>query len=247
MLSIFSIKNLRDNGMLGLSGVMAMLSAITATLIAMYVVLGLFTYVIALLPIVPPGQWSFIGINLNKPGTLDVKTCTSSSSSPDYCTVTTRPMTEEEMTPSLENVSMNLASSAVTLVPLGILSWGLFQATFCFLNLSRRIFFSYRTVRGLRNFSLSNLFFVLFFPHVDWISTRIGNLIGSVASHLRTIQNGAPTAVAFSTAQGQFNVEGLTGLDLSILVMIVYAVALTIIADVMMKASVIVDDHSQIV
>lgn len=129
-----------------------------------------------------------------------------------------------------------VAGQLAAMVPMVALTYGLFQACLCFVGMARGRFLHRRTVSRLMRFAGGGLVFVLANP----FSGVIGRwAAGAVDGLLRFVLHERSWSVF--TGAGM-NVTGVHGL-----LMVVYAVTLTVIAVVMAKASAIADDHAQIV
>lgn len=126
---------------------------------------------------------------------------------------------------------------AVLYAPLAALAYGLYQACACFVGLARGQLLARRTIDRLVRFSVAGLSFVLLAPHAG----RIGGLVTDGSRKVMDFVTGDRT-VLFSISVYNANYAGVNGL-----LTVIYAVTLTVIAVVMVKASTIADDHAQIV
>ena len=119
--------------------------------------------------------------------------------------------------------------------PLVALAYGLFQASAGFVGVARGRSLTRRTTGRLVRFAVAGLSFVLLEPHAG----RIGAFVADGSRKLISLATGDRSyQVSFYTV-GFENVTSLLTM--------VYALALTIIALILVKASTIADDHAQIV
>lgn len=126
---------------------------------------------------------------------------------------------------------------AMTQAPLVALVYGLFQACICFVGFARGRLLARRTVDGLVRFAVAGLVFVLVGPFAG----RLGGLVADSSRKLMDLVTG-DRSVLFSVSSYTVSYDGVSNL-----LTMIYAVTLTVIAVVMVKASAIADDHAQIV
>ncbi len=127
--------------------------------------------------------------------------------------------------------------SFAALAPIWALIYGLSFACLCFFEIAKGRFLAKRTVGFLKHFAVGGVLFV--------VATPFSGVIGrSVASFTHWMLHGSATATSYTAFSG-FDVRFSGGFN-SVLVGI-FAVTLTIIAGIMVKASTIADDHAQII
>lgn len=119
--------------------------------------------------------------------------------------------------------------------PLAALAYGLFQASAGFVGVARGRPLARRTTGRFVRFALAGLGFVLLMPN-------IGRLAAFIADGSHKLIN-----MAAGTRAYQVSHYTATYGDFTSLLTMVYALALTIIALILVKASTIADDHAQIV
>lgn len=129
-----------------------------------------------------------------------------------------------------------LSGMAAAIAPGVVLAFGLIQAGLCFLSLAGGRYLERKTVRRLTRFAVSGLIFVAANP--------LANLLGSIVAKLTTALLSFIAHEKAVTEFTQFNMKYTGAPDMLIGV---YAVTLTIIALVMVRASRIAEDHAQIV
>jgi|GEM_PF-2947926 len=123
----------------------------------------------------------------------------------------------------------------VAMLPGAILAYGLTQASLCFLALARGRYLQRKTVQRLTRFAFAGLIFVASQP----ISGVLGMIAATLTNEvIQALTKGDGVKVFTATSAFQGVSELLVG---------VYAVTLTIIALIMVRASRIAEDHAQIV
>lgn len=138
--------------------------------------------------------------------------------------------------PRVENFAPLIAGMVGALLPLAALVYGLSQACLCFLGMAKGRFLHRKTAARLNRFAFGGLLFVLGTP----FSGAVGRLFAGLAHGMIDLVTGQKS-FWFSSGFGMTH-SGVLGLLTAI-----YAVTLTVIAVVMVKASTIADDHAQIV
>lgn len=133
-------------------------------------------------------------------------------------------------------ISARLASVVLN-APLAALAYALFQAGACFVGLARGRALARRTVDHLVRFAVAGLVFVVLSPFA-------GLLAGWTAHGSRRLMDAltSDSKVLFSVGSYAASYAGVNSL-----LTIVYAITLTMIALVIIKATTIVEDHAQIV
>lgn len=139
--------------------------------------------------------------------------------------------------PDAKTYASVMAGRAATQLPLIALAYGLFHACACFVGFARGRLLARRTVDRLVRFSVGGLAFVLTAPYA-------GTLGGVVTDGVRRLLD---LASGDRSVLSSLSVYVVSYAGVSQLLTIVYAVTLTVIAVVMVKASAIADDHAQIV
>ena len=129
-----------------------------------------------------------------------------------------------------------LSGMAAAMAPGVVLAFGLVQAGLCFLSLAGGRYLERKTVRRLTRFAVSGLIFVAANP--------LANLLGGVAAKLTTALLSFIAHEKAGTEFTQFHMKYTGAPDMLIGV---YAVTLTVIALVMVRASRVAEDHAQIV
>jgi hypothetical protein len=137
--------------------------------------------------------------------------------------------------PEIKPYISAMLGSLTLQVPLMALAYGLFQACACFVGIARGKLLARRTVDRLVRFAVAGLGFVLLTPFA-------GRLGGWVADGSRGLMSWATGDRSFQVSAYTANYANVSGL-----LTVIYAVTLTVIAVVMVKASTIADDHAQIV
>lgn len=139
--------------------------------------------------------------------------------------------------PKIKAYVSSLLGYVVLHAPLAALAYGLFQACACFVGLAKGQLLARRTIDRLVRFSVAGLIFVLLAPQAG----RIAALVADGSRKLMDLVTG-DRSVLFSFSSYSVSYAGVNGL-----LTMIYAVTLTVIAVVMVKASTIADDHAQIV
>ncbi|WP_291880206.1 hypothetical protein [Caulobacter sp.] len=139
--------------------------------------------------------------------------------------------------PTLKAYVSGLIGKAVMQAPLAALAYGLFQACACFVGFARGRLLARRTVDQLVRFALAGLGFVLLSP----FAAKLGGLATDGSRKLMDIVTG-DRSVLFSVSTYTASYAGVSNV-----LTVIYAVTLTLIALIMVKAAAIADDHAQIV
>jgi hypothetical protein len=168
-----------------------------------------------------------------------IKNCRDAAGK-ETCMVETRPLRPEDIKPDPVGSALDIIFVTLQLAPLAALVFGLVEACRCFINLARGRFFDRGTVSLLRNFAFGGLVFVLLYPNRQTVAEFVGQLIDGAINQAHrgvTVHHGVlPIDV------------GLTpGGTVSNVLIVVYALALTVMAAVMAKAAAVAEDHAQIV
>lgn len=138
--------------------------------------------------------------------------------------------------PSVREIAPATVGTAASLLPMAALVYGLSQACLCFVGMARGRFLHRQTASRLMRFATGGLLFVLFSP----LSATISRTAMGLTYQLIDVATGQKTIVLLSGYDA--TVSGVSGPLTAI-----YAITLTVIAVVMVKASTIADDHAQIV
>jgi len=235
-----TLRALRDNGLLGLNGFMACFCALFAAVLA--AMIGGVLLLSSLAAVVGPGHWSTSWFDFKvaaSSGSVTVRTCIENAGK-QTCTNETRPLRPDEIKPDPIGATLGAISTLFGLVSLSILTFGLANASGCFINLARGRFFDRRTVRSLRNFAMGGLMFVLVFPNRDALGTAAVQVVDRVMNQLN------PSVVVHHGVGHDFFAIAPFG-TISDALIIVYALTLTTMAAVMAKAATVAEDHAQIV
>jgi hypothetical protein len=137
--------------------------------------------------------------------------------------------------PTIKSYVSQLLGQLIVQAPLAALAYGLFQASACFVEIARGRMLARRTVHRLVRFSIAGLTFVVLAPQAG----RIAGFVANGAYKLMSLIAG-DKSFSFSSFTTQY--IGMHGV-----LTVIYAVALTIIAVILVKASTIAEDHAQIV
>jgi hypothetical protein len=137
--------------------------------------------------------------------------------------------------PEVKGYIANLLGHLTLAMPLAALSYGLFQACAGFTGIARGQPLARRTTNRLVRFAVAGLAFVLLTPF-------IARLSGVIADSARKVMNLFTGDRSFQVSAYSANYTEVSGL-----LTMVYAVALTLVAVILVKASRIADDHAQII
>ncbi|PZR35408.1 hypothetical protein [Caulobacter segnis] len=211
------------------SGAMALFTGIVATALTLAVVVSLIGSAISGWR-ARPVAWAVGGKTASVSAEFD-------STRQKSCTPGARALCPSSGPPDIKGYVSGQLGAAVLQLPLAVLAYGLLQACGCFFELARGRMLARRTVDGLVRFSMAGLTFVVLSPFA-------GGLAALVADGARKVMDLATgdSSVFFSVSVFSASYAGATGL-----LTVIYAVTLTVIAVVMVKASTIADDHAQIV
>lgn len=210
-------------GLQVLSGLMAAFSGLAAAIVGAMVI-GFFASLTVGVVRDQPVAWSTAAKGVSASGDFSVRrTCATAGES-------------DCAKPSAWVVAPLVAGMAAALLPMAALAYGLSQACLCFVGMARARFLERRTASRLAHFAAGGLLFVLASPFSDGLARGAVGLTHRVID-LVTGQNTAMLVSSFGVS-----LSGVSG-PLTAL----YAVTLTVIAGVLVKASRIADDHAQII
>lgn len=220
----------RDAGLRGFSGLMALLCGLCGVLLA-----------IAITATLTSGAYSHltgktVDWNRGKPdsqitlrSSLNKTACSPTAKGGANCrAVTARP--------SLGEAAPFIAGSLIAALPGLALAYGLMQAALCFAGLTSGAYLQAKTVSRLKKFALAGLAFLFANP----IAGFLGKMVAYLTYHAIQLASGKDGFVWFGSFERTY--EGVNDLLAPI-----YAVTLTIIALIMVRASRIAEDHAQIV
>ncbi len=219
-------KRVRFAALNGFSGLMAALCGFAAVIVA-YIYLGVFATTAHIAVTGKPWEWRWQGASASASGSTEWTTCTGEFQA---CTTQTRPVL------GFDNAAPLVVGLGAATLPGVVLAYGLFQAGLCFIALARGRYLQRRTVSRLARFALAGLFFVIASPFAGHLGKMAATLTGK-AIQLFSGDHLSATFFAVDTT--------VTGVQ-EILIPI-YAITLTIIALVMVRAARIAEDHAQIV
>jgi len=218
-----------ERGLRGLSALMAAFCGF-ATLLTALIMIGLFASTAIGASAGKPLNWSLSSHGVSTHGNFEVGATTTCPTLPNgVCN-------EAISSPRVEIFAPLIVGMGGALLPLAALVYGLSQACLCFLGMARGYFLHPRTAARLTRFAVGGLVFVLGTP----FSGVIGRLFAGQTHRIIDLITGDKSFAFFSSFGTAYS--GVTGVLTAI-----YAVTLTVIAVVMVKASTIADDHAQIV
>jgi hypothetical protein len=211
----------------GVSGGMAVFCGLVALLLSVFLVSMASGNAIMMMT-GKPVNWSHTTPVGGAHGNFHTKSRTCSGK-PMKCRDNLKPIPAKEWAPLT-------AGYATSLIPTVALTYGLFQACLCFVGMARARFLHRQTVSRLMRFAAGGLVFVLGNPFSGHMG-RAAAVAVDWGIRLVTQDRGwsffSGFPVKFAGLQGPL--------------MTIYAITLTVIAVVMVKASTIADDHAQIV
>jgi hypothetical protein len=203
--SVLSIESLKAMGFSGLSGLMAAFTFLSAAAVmlsmCLFLSVGLFLYRAD--PIHKSWNYDRSAINIQTTGIVlkdqrstdpacvaevvrkggsDVSKCPLVPTQPTGADVAAF----KKSATSLTGKIYFFLPTLINIVPASVLSFGLFQAGLCFLQLSGGRYFAQQTIRNLRNFAFAGLFYVVITPCIPLIYALLANLISSINLHFFT-------------------------------------------------------------
>ncbi|CAN5263991.1 hypothetical protein BH10PSE3_BH10PSE3_39620 [soil metagenome] len=225
--------DLRTRGLCGVSAFMAAFCGLATVIVAAFTIILFLGVGAAMVTASKTGEtaWRYGSINLEaKSQRHDVRPC-----QPARQADCPSPAKSANLPPR-EIATISLALLVGTM-PLGALTYGLLEASRCFAAMARGRFLARETAARLTRFAVGGLIFVVLFPHAGAMATAVEQGAASVLDLLAQ----APQPIARSS-HFNFTVSGV-----SEWLNAIYAVTLTVIAVVMARASLIAEDHAQIV
>lgn len=218
-----------ERGLRGLSALMATFCGF-ATLLTAVMLIGLFANTAIGVSTGKPLNWSLSSHGVSTHGKFKVRATTTCPTLPNgICPKATSG-------PRVQVFAPLIAGMGGALLPLAALVYGLSQASLCFLGMARGEFLQRRTAARLTRFAAGGLLFVLGTP----FSGVMGQAFARLTHRIMDLIIGEKSFAFFSGFGTTYS--GVTGVLTAI-----YAVTLTVIAVVMVKASRIADDHAQII
>lgn len=132
-------------------------------------------------------------------------------------------------------------------MPVFLLAMGLVEAARCLNGLAGGRYFTADTVTYLRNFAVAGLLYVLLTPAMPWLANIFCNAIAYVNTVI--VQIWPPRHPHIFSMPTYFEANAVVGgvKVFSGFLICLYAFTLAVIATVMAKASVIVEDHAEII
>lgn len=221
----------RDTGLRSFSGLMAFVCGAAGIVLAALIFAGLGSATYSMLT----------GRSLNWSAGEKVEVSSSFESKAAHCADPEEKCQKALREAAKPNTNANvvlpmLAGMAAAITPGVVLAFGLVQAGLCFLSIAGGKYLERRTVRRLIRFAVCGLIFVMANP--------LANLLGGFAAKVTTA---VLSFIAREQAETQFTHFNLKYTGAPDMLIGVYAITLTIIALVMVRASRIAEDHAQIV
>lgn len=216
-------------GLRSLSGVMAVFCGL-ATVLLGALLIGSFANAAIAMATGQPVNWSLSSKGGSVHGDFKMRQITVCSPRPGRICPTASSARR------LNNTAPLIAGLVAAQAPMAALVYGLSQACLCFIGMARGRFLHRKTASRLTRFAAGGLVFVLACP----FSGAIGGAAAGLTYRLFSLLTGQKTLFFFSSVGASYS--GISG-PLTAL----YAVILTVIAIVLIKASIIADDHAQIV
>ncbi|KSB88394.1 hypothetical protein AS593_22720 [Caulobacter vibrioides] len=220
----------RDAGLRGFSGLMAAFCGLSGIVLAAMIAAGLAS-----------GAYSHLtGANVDwTKGKAETSVTLRSSLNKTICSP--MPNGGAKCQKSTDGISLSEAApsffgSLVAATPGFALVYGLLQATLCFVGLASGAYLHRATVSRLKKFAVAGLIFLFANP----IAGVLGRLAAYLTYHVIRVASGKDGFAWFGNFERTY--EGVNDILVPI-----YAVTLTIIALVMVRASRIAEDHAQIV
>ncbi|MBI1682201.1 hypothetical protein [Caulobacter hibisci] len=214
----------RDIALRGFSGLMAGVCGLASVVLATVIVIC-FAAIMRTMTTGEPLHWD-PNRNISVSIESTYKDCPSGSAE---CKTITGSSMPKSGVPAMMGI-------ALVMLPSAILAYAFGQGAACFFSLARGRYLQRKTVTHLTHFALAGLIFVLASPFAE--------LLGQAAASL---MDGLVELLTHQPVETELNVIKATFKGAPGFLSGVYAVAMTIIALIMVRASRIAEDHAQIV
>lgn len=219
---------LRTGGLRGVSGFMAAFCGLATVVVLAFTIIMFGGVGAAIISASKTGETAWRSETITVQAKSENQTCTPSRQT--ACQPGPAGLSERLVAP----IAVSLVVGAL---PLLALAYGLLEASRCFGAMAKGRFLARQTVARLTRFAVGGLVFVLLSPHAGAITGATYEGLGKAFDLLTHAAPGGSYSSHF-----KFTVTGA-----SEWLNAIYALALTVVALVMARASSIAEDHAQIV